>query len=266
MSTVKATISQWRARQEKVTKRELQSLIGSLNWIARLVHAIRPCLRRFIDAISSLKRPSHRIRITADLRRDLAMLNALCSHFNGTSFFLEEIAPESAYIVSDSSIPGAAAALICNNAIADWVYIHWKTDLPVLANAHINIKELAIIYIAIHRWNMLWYNAKLTVKTDNKCALFAINRGSIRNTCASEILTNVRIICSLRSIRLVAVYINTKDNILADSLSRLHHLPTATYALSRIQFHMPWGHISPAAYYYLLQQWLSKRKCWIVTG
>ena len=263
---IKDTISQWHAHEGKVTKRNLQSLIGSLSWIARIIRVVRPCLRRLIDTMSSLKRPSHHTRITAQLRKDLAMLNSFCSQFNGTSFFLETIAPETAYIVTDSSIPGAAAALISNNAIIDWFYINWKTDVPCLLNAHINIKELAIIHIAIQRWNKLWSNAKLIVKTDNKCALYAINKGSTRNMIASDILVNIRIICALRYIRLVAVYINTKHNTLADSLSRLHHLPAATYALARVQFHLPWSHISPSAYKYVLQEWSSKRRHWISSG
>ena len=266
LTEVKTAVSEWTCLCSKVTKRELQSLIGKLSWIARIIHAIRPCLRRFIDKMSALKRPSHRTRLTADLRRDLQMLYALCSNFNGTSFFLDRIEPETAYIVSDSSVTGAGAALVHRNAIADWLYIHWATDAPALANAHINIKELAIILLAIERWGTLWRNSKIIVRTDNKAALYAINKGSIRNTCASDILRTLRILCATRNLRLIAVYINTRANLLADSLSRLDHLQTATYALARINLSAPLLHMSSNAFRYLLQQWHSKKRNWTWNG
>lgn len=266
INEVKQKIAYWNTRTNKASKRDFQSLIGSLSWIARIVHAARPCLRRFIDKMSTLKRSSHRARITADLRRDLNMLHWLCSSFNGTSFFLKRNAPEPAYIVSDASVPGAGAALILNNTVLDWFYINWKKDIPELLSAHINVKELTIIMLAVKRWSQLWYNTKIVIRTDNTAALFAVNKGVIRNQLASSILTQLRVICAIRCIDLAAFYINTKVNKLADSISRLDHLPTATYALARINMTRPLRHMSEKTWLFLFQSWQSKRRNWIWSG
>ena len=57
--------------KKKVTLRELQSLIGKLNFACRAVVPGRPFCRRIIDATCGVSKPHHRIRVTKAMQADL---------------------------------------------------------------------------------------------------------------------------------------------------------------------------------------------------
>ena len=59
--------------KEKVTLKNMQSLIGSLNFACQAVKPGRPFCRRLINSICGLTKPFHHLRITACVRKDLLM-------------------------------------------------------------------------------------------------------------------------------------------------------------------------------------------------
>lgn len=77
-------------KRRKVTLKELQSLIGLLNFTCSVVLPGRAFLRRLIDLTKGVRKPHHRIRITTACRRDMLVWKNFLEHFNGRTFFLEE--------------------------------------------------------------------------------------------------------------------------------------------------------------------------------
>ena len=69
----------------KITKGELQSLIGKLSWATQCVYGGRSHLRRLIDRLSGLHRPWHKSRITSEMRADIALWCNFMEVFNGTT-------------------------------------------------------------------------------------------------------------------------------------------------------------------------------------
>ena len=49
------------AGRKRATKRQLQSLVGKLSWSSAVIRGGRVFLRRMINAIAVLKRPSHNV-------------------------------------------------------------------------------------------------------------------------------------------------------------------------------------------------------------
>lgn len=74
--------------KRSITKRELQSLVGKLNFAARVVFGGRTFLRRIIDVTNTLSRPHHHVRINTSLRADLLWWASFLSVFNGKAFFV----------------------------------------------------------------------------------------------------------------------------------------------------------------------------------
>ena len=76
--------------RKKVTLKELQSVIGSLNFTCSVVTAGRVFLRRVINLTIGTKYSHHFIRVITGAKKDLRLWETFISSFKGKSFFLEE--------------------------------------------------------------------------------------------------------------------------------------------------------------------------------
>ena len=203
--------------KQSITKRELQTLVGKLNFAARVVFGGRTFLRRMIDTVNSLRRPHHHIRPTAALKADLAWWAEFLSVFNGTCFFVESEPIDSDEFSTDACPLGAGGFLH-----GDWFYLNWAADCPVLAGAHINLQETYTVLVALRRWKQELSGKWLTVRTDNTTTVSVINKGTSRNTQTMCWLREIFWLSALNNFRLTARYISTSENTVADALSRLH--------------------------------------------
>ena len=77
--------------RNKITLRDLQSLIGSLNCACSVVIPGRVFLRRMINLTIGKRHPHHFIRVTKEVKQDLHIWEMFFHSFNGKSFFLEEV-------------------------------------------------------------------------------------------------------------------------------------------------------------------------------
>ena len=68
-------------------KREMESLIGYLNFTCSVVLPGRVFHRRLISSIMGVRQPYHFIKISAEMKSDLAMWQSFVISFNGKSMF-----------------------------------------------------------------------------------------------------------------------------------------------------------------------------------
>jgi len=71
------------ANKRKVTLRELQSLLGLLNFRCQVVVPGRCFLRRLTDLTKKVAKPHHRITLNEESRRDIAAWKLFADKFNG---------------------------------------------------------------------------------------------------------------------------------------------------------------------------------------
>lgn len=76
-------------KKKKIKLRDLQSLIGLLNFILLVVLPGRAFLRRLINLTIGVSKPYHKIRLNKQARLDLKAWAEFIDNFNGRSFFLE---------------------------------------------------------------------------------------------------------------------------------------------------------------------------------
>ena len=77
-------------RQQKVTLKVLQSLIGILNFACTVIVPGRAFLRRIIDMTLGVQKPHHHIRLTRQAKLDLQVWHEFLLLFNGMFFFLDD--------------------------------------------------------------------------------------------------------------------------------------------------------------------------------
>ena len=91
------------------------------------------------------------------------------------------------------------------------------TSLPL----NINTLELFAVVVALQRWRPHLGNSQIQVVTDNTQVVYMVNTGrSFNKTCMSH-LREIFWLCFIFNVELFAVYINTKENVFADALSKV---------------------------------------------
>jgi hypothetical protein len=73
--------------RKKLSLKEMQSIIGSLNFACRAVAPGRAFIRRLINSTRGVKASHHMIRMKTGMRADLRTWYSLLSEFNGVSVF-----------------------------------------------------------------------------------------------------------------------------------------------------------------------------------
>ena len=76
-------------RKHKLTLRDLQSLIGILNFACTIIVPGRAFLRRIIDMTVRVQKNHHHIRLTRQAKLDLKVWQEFLLQFNGRFFFLD---------------------------------------------------------------------------------------------------------------------------------------------------------------------------------
>lgn len=197
---------------KRVTKRQIQSLVGKLNWITQCIYGGRFHVRRLIDKSNTLKAGWHRTNVTREMKLDILWWLHFMEYFNGTMPMIENRA---ATAVSIDACPIAAGGFYNG----DIVYTPWPKKTSSLP---INYLEVLSLEPATRRWAPVWANRKVFVHCDNLAACAIINKGSCKNPVVMDSLRRVFWLSAIFNFRLKAVYYDGKSNFLSDSVSRLH--------------------------------------------
>ena len=203
------------AGRKRASKRQLQSILGKLSWSSAVIRGGRVFLRRLINAIAVLKRPSHKTRIDDEIRADLHWWIHCMHGFNGKALLLET--PPYSAVYTDACSAGAGS--FWGN---DWFYCNWNLDCAAAEDLHINEKELMTVVLAAARWCHGWQNQRIYVFSDNMVTVAGVNQGTSRNPIIMECLRYLFWLSVTFNFHLRAIHIKGKYNDKADMLSRLH--------------------------------------------
>lgn len=200
--------------KKRASKRQLESLIGKLNWACQVIQGGRTFLRRVINAKNTLHRQSDKVLLDC-FRKDLEWWTAFLPVFNGTVRFLETRPVRS--LMTDACNSGGGGYFH-----GDYFYVNWALGLPEVADKHINAKETLAIILALQRWAPLLSNKKVIVYTDNTTARANINKGASKNTFIMDWLRSLFWTQASYNFSVYAAYVKGKLNTLADVISRLN--------------------------------------------
>ena len=202
-----------------ITHQELKSLLGFLAFAARVVKPGRAFLRRLFDALSKTRyRPQ---RITSDMKADLLWWQTFLPRWNGVSLLRKLETRRQRHLWTDAS---------GNDGIGGY-YLHSEGERPSakqafserfrsnLRSKHINIKEMAAVYMAMQRWLPDFAGSHLIIKSDNFAVASGIKKTSMRGQ-AMIYLRKIVMLAAQHDIVINSQWISTTDDWLADLLSR----------------------------------------------
>ena len=168
------------SQQVSASKRQLQSLAGSLNFACRAVQGGRTFLRRVIDCVNRLRHSSHRCRLNSQFRADIKWWQQFLFTFNGRSMMLDFQHP----VVSQTDASFLGYGAVCFD---DWFAGSWAPSSPVDYNmslyphnwctaghaidhshrSNINFLELFPVLLAARHWDPRWSNKRVCVETSD---------------------------------------------------------------------------------------------------
>ena len=208
--------------KRSITLKELQSLLGSLNFMCRAIVPGRPFCRRLINATCGITSPHHHIKLSKGMRQDLKMWLCFFQDFNGISFFNDEkwLSNWDFSLYTDSSAAKDKGFGIyfqghwsCASWPQSWIEQGRLKDITLL--------EYFPILVAIYIWGDQLTNRKVLFRCDNLAVIQVLNQ---QTTKASDLMVLVRALtlkCLKLNVVLRAEHIPGCYNVIADSLSRL---------------------------------------------
>ncbi|KAK3105594.1 hypothetical protein FSP39_001375 [Pinctada imbricata] len=203
--------------RKKVTLRELQSLVGLLNFACSVVVPGRAFLRWLINLTCGINYPFHFIRLSKEVKEDLFMWQRFIENFNGKCVFLPMEWSPSSHLTLFTDASGAIgfAAVLQDQKI--WFAHKWAINLM---DYQIAIKELFPIVLALEIRGDHLSNKRILFRSDNKAVVDVLNSQTSRDTIILKLIRRLVLVALKYNIHFRARHIAGKENTVADLLSR----------------------------------------------
>ena len=201
--------------RNKVRLRELQSVIGTLNFACAVVRPGRTFLRRLINLTVGASRTFHHIRLNKQAKADLLLWARFLGEFNGSSFFIKDDLYNNTFTVATDAASTLGYGLVFG---AHWAYGAWESGV---SSCHITILELYPIVLATYLFQNVFSNKSVLFRTDNEALVPIINKGTSKDAQIMQLLRLMVLQCLKANILVRAKHIAGVDNERPDCLSRL---------------------------------------------
>ena len=201
------------------TLKELQSIIGTLNFACKVIPPGRPFLQRMIELTRNISKPHHHIKLNAGFFKDLEMWKQFIVNWNGASFFLSSAWQNSDCLELHTD---ASGALGYGGIFGKkWFQGKWEPRQQ-LGQPEISIawQELFAIVVACHVWGKFLQNKRIILNCDNESVVNIINSKRSRISRVMDLLRHLTLLTLKYNIYIRAKHIPGKCNQTADSISR----------------------------------------------
>ena len=229
--------------RKKVTLKELQSLIGLLNFACSVVTPGRAFLRRLIDLTRGISQPHFFIRLNRSVKSHLHVWQTFLSSFNGKSLFLDDHWRNNRKLNLYTDASGAIGfgALFGR----EWCYGKWPEKW---LKYNIAVLEFYPIVLSLCLWGHRMRNQCVLFFTDNQSLVSVINKQTSKDAELMSFVRKMVLVCLQNNILFKAKHVAGRRNVLAGRLSRFQvdqFLQLAPVHMHRFPTSIP-THLLPA--------------------
>ena len=230
----KQALQQWLHRKS-ATLKELQSLIGTLQFACRVVAPGRVFLQRIISLTKGITNSRWHIKLNGEFRKDISMWLNFLSHWNGVSLFLggDVLSSPDLQLFTDASGSYGMVAISMGNGFRLPGSLNTSLTPPSMGIS-IDWQELFAIYIASDLWGPSWSGKHICMWCDNLPVVSIINSKRSKSPRIMDLVQAITILTLEHNFSFTARHIPGLDNSIADSLSRFqmdrfrHLVPNAS--------------------------------------
>ena len=201
--------------KRRVKLKELQSLLGFLNFACKVVVPGRPFLRRLINLTIGITKPHYHIPLCVQAKADIEAWLIFLTTFNGISLFLEPDLQDSDHLklFTDASGSIGFAAVFGHHWFAD----EWP---PAWNNHHITFKEMFPITLILEIWGPLLSRKRILLHSDNAAVVQIVNKQTCKDADTMSLVRRLVVAALKFNIQFKAKHIPGFTNVVADHLSR----------------------------------------------
>ena len=211
------------------TKRQLQSLLGSLLYVTKCVRSSRFFLNRLLEFLRSMEDRGQE-DLTVEAKRDINWFQKCLPTFNGVTFFDQRQVDGA--IELDASLQGLGAV---------WGSQIYALSIPLgYLNFQIVHLEMLNILVALRAWGSQWLHKRISIACDNEAVVCVLNSGKTKDFTLAAIARNIQLMLATYNTEIVVKDIPGKDNVVADLLSRWAATDQPMARLSRLISHHVW--------------------------
>jgi len=203
-------VAQWLSRKT-CQQRELESLLGTLQYAARVISPGRSFIGRIIELLKGPHHPYHHVRLNRQFKADLGWWKAFADGWNGVALFPAQGAAEATF-ASDAS-GGWGCGAWCDD---QW----WQLEWPTGNQSGIAFKELFAVVLSAGVWGPGWSGKHVLGYCDNEAATQVVTSKSSKSPELMHLLRCLFFIEAQFSFTITLKHIPGVDNNLADDLSR----------------------------------------------
>ena len=207
----------WLSRQ-KASRKEVESLVGFLGFVAKCVRPARVFLARMLDELRSM--PGHgQVHLSSDFKQDVYWWVHFMPLYNGVSMIPRPFWSEvNGIIATDACLSGCGGYNFLSNE-----YFHAEFPANVLSeNWSINELELLAVMVALKVWASQLRSERFRIHCDNTTAVAAMNLSRVRNRHIQACMREIAFVAATSEFEVLVVHVEGASNILPDLLSRWH--------------------------------------------
>lgn len=193
------------------TLKELQSLIGTLNFACKVVPAGRPFLQNMIALTRNVKKQHHYIKLNKGFFQDLEMWKQFILNWNGANFFLSSEWQDSDSLVLYTDASGALGygGIFGTKWFKGEWHPHQHLGVPGISIAW---QELFAIVVACQIWGALLRDQRIKFKCDNEAVVNMINSKCSKIPRVMDLLRHLTLLTLRYNIYIRATHIPGKRN------------------------------------------------------
>ena len=214
--------------KRRITRKQLQSLLGKLLYLHRCVRPARTFVNRLLNKLRQCRTA---IPVCEDMKSDLLWFLQFMERFNGRTIFNHQ--KERIDVHVDASLTGMGAI---------WQENVYAASRPMSHTFLTNITqlEMANVLVALRCFCHLWNSKAITIHVDNKAVVMSLKYGRIKNPILQALSRSIWLIVASYDIDMTVKHIAGSENCDADILSRVFEPNSNINSLSKYNNYVWW--------------------------
>ena len=217
LQEIKFLLNTW-LNKETACLKEVQSLLGKLNFIAACVRPGRIFISRMLKWLRAFHLEESRLKqvqIPNFVKKDVMWWYKFLPIYNGVSLMLyEEWCEPDEMCSSDSSLQGCGGF---------WQGKYFHTAFPEKFHNdqfHITILEMFAVIICLKLWGCNFRGKRIQMFCDNQSICQVVNSGKARDEILQDCLREIAFLAAVHEFQIKMVHLESKANRISDCLSR----------------------------------------------